>query len=303
MEPIRPSYRHTIRLFLAISFILVIAVIVRSQLVPESYGDLGHFRADAIGEARHFEVRHVGRAACAECHDDVVALHAKDAHARVPCESCHGAGAIHVDSDGEGEIHRPEGKQVCLICHRLLPARPGEFAQIEPEVHYRFVGVADPQTLCIDCHDPHEPLFMDRDLRQARLHPLVHRCRDCHVGRTDETLARPEGHPTIFECDYCHAEVAAGFAERPHSKVRCTTCHLFFRESESAGRILRDSDPRFCLLCHRDADFRSDDAPPSIDWPDHREVMAEDESDLDKRCVDCHQDRIHPLQPRTVSQE
>ncbi len=301
MDTKPPSYRHTTRLFLVIGIALVLAVIVRSQLVPESFGEIGHYRADAIEEATQFELRHLGREACAECHDDIVDLHAKDAHARVPCESCHGAGAKHVAAEGDGEIHRPEGKQVCLICHRMLAARPGEFAQIDVEAHFAFVGVEDPQTLCVDCHSPHEPLFMDRDLRQARLHPLIHRCRDCHIGRTDDTLPRPEGHPAIFECDYCHAEVAAGFAERPHNGVRCTACHLFFKETESAGRILRDSDPRFCLLCHRDAPFRSDDAPPGIDWPDHRETMAEDDNDLDKRCIDCHQDRIHPLQTRTAA--
>lgn len=297
----KPSYRHTTRLFLVIGIALALAFLVRSQLVPDSFGELGHFRADAIEEAKGLEPRHLGRDACADCHDDIVALHAKDAHFRVPCESCHGAGTLHVAAEGEGGIHRPEGKEVCLICHRLLPARPGDFAQIVVKDHYDFVGVEDEKTLCLACHNPHEPLYMDRDLRQARLHPLIQRCRDCHIGRTDATLPRPASHPVVFQCDYCHAEVAAGFAERAHSSVNCTTCHIFFKESESAGRIIRDTDPRFCLLCHRDADFRSDDAPPGIEWPDHRETMAEDDSDLEKRCIDCHQDRIHPLQSRNVA--
>lgn len=289
-----------LRFFVLIGLVVVIALIVRSQMIPESFGDLGHFRADAVEEAKRFEPRHLGRDVCADCHDDVAALHVKDAHARVECESCHGPGATHVAADGEGGIIRPDGKAPCLVCHQLMPARPSVFAQITPEDHYRFVGVEDPEVDCIACHDPHEPLFMDRDLRTARLHPLIHRCRDCHAGRTDETLVRPPGHPEIFECDYCHADIVDGFAERPHSEVRCTTCHLFFRESDFAGRMLRDSDPRFCLLCHREAEFRSDDAPPGIDWPAHREDMADDTIDLDKRCVDCHQDRIHPLQTRTA---
>jgi hypothetical protein len=85
----------------------------------------------------------------------------------------------------------------------------------------------------------------------------------------------------------------ADFADRSHSDVRCTTCHLFFRESPFAGRIIRDADPRFCLLCHRNADFRSDDAPPGIDWPEHRQEMAERPEDANKRCIDCHRDAIH----------
>ena len=53
----------------------------------------------------------------------------------------------------------------------------------------------------------------------------------------------------------CHGDVVEDFASRTHAEVRCTTCHIFFRETQDAGRILRDADPRFCLLCHRAADF------------------------------------------------
>lgn len=303
MAPERTSYRHTLRLFLLLGTVLVMAVVVRTLLVPESYGEHGHFRYDAVAEAREHEQRHVGAGVCAECHDDIVDLHDKDAHFRVACETCHGPGAAHAAAEGDGPITRPEGGAPCLVCHLSMPSRPGDFPQIVPEDHYRFVGVRDADTPCTACHDPHEPLYMDRDIRTARLHPLMHRCRDCHSGRTDETLARPENHPPIFSCDYCHPEIAAGFTARPHREVRCSACHLFFRESESAGRIIRDADPRFCLLCHRDTDFRSDDAPPGIDWPDHRDDMAETAADLDKRCIDCHQDRIHPLLTHADAEE
>jgi len=291
----RASYRHSFRIFGLIGAVVVVAVVLRLLLVPDSFGEHGHYRAEAVAEALDYEARHVGKATCADCHDDVVDLHAKDAHAAVQCETCHGIGAAHADTDGDGPIRRPEGQGACLVCHQLLLARPGEFAQIEVSEHYEFVGVGDPTTECTACHDPHEPLYMDRDLRIARLHPLIQRCRDCHAGRTDTTMPRPTEHPKIFECNYCHSGLVADFAERPHGFLRCTACHIFFRESEFAGRILRDADPRFCLLCHRDADFRDDDAAPGIDWPEHLDDVADDD-EHDARCIDCHQDRIHRLQ-------
>jgi len=299
MERKPASYRHTFRIFGLITVAVAAALVLRSLLVPDSFGEHEHLQAAAVADALEPDVHHVGKTTCAECHDELADLHAKDAHAWVQCETCHGSGTLHVDADGDGDIHRPDGKDACLVCHRLLLARPGEFAQVKVEEHYRFVGVEDPATLCIDCHDPHEPLYMDRDLRNARLHPLIHRCRDCHPGRTDESMPRPAEHPAIFQCDYCHAEVVADFATRSHRAMRCTTCHIFFRESEFAGRILRDADPRFCVLCHGEADFRSASAAPSIAWPDHREDMAVDDGDLAKRCVDCHQENIHRLGTRT----
>ncbi len=288
----RPSYRHTIRLFLLIGIVLAGALVVRHLLVPASFGELGHYRAAAIAEAGEPAPRHVGAAACADCHDVVAALRAKDAHASVQCETCHGPGAAHVEAGGDAPIRRPDGREACLVCHRLLLARPGDFAQVVPAAHYEFVGVADPETPCTACHDPHEPLYMDRDLRTARLHPLIHRCRDCHPGRPDETLPRPPDHPAIFRCDYCHGAIAADFADRPHRRMRCTACHVFIREGESAGRIVRDADPRFCLLCHRAAPFRGATAAPSIEWPAHLDDVA-DPGRRDLRCIDCHQDRIH----------
>ena len=290
------SYRHTIPVAIVVVLGLATAGAARWLVVPASFGDFGWYRGDAVSEAKAMPVRHQGEETCLECHDDIAELHDKDAHVRVPCETCHGPGAAHVESEGETAMRIPKEKADCLVCHRLLDARPGPFPQIRWREHYRFVGVKEEKTQCVACHSPHEPLYMDREITEARLHPLIHRCRDCHLGRTDETLQRPESHPAIFECQYCHGALVKDFAARPHQQVKCTRCHIFFKESEFAGRIIRDADPRFCLLCHRDAEFRSEDAAPSIEWPEHRDDMADSDADKTKRCVDCHQDRIHLLQ-------
>jgi len=297
----RADYRHTYLLFGLIGVALVAGLVIRALLVPETFGQYGHYRAAAPLDIRALPREHIGERSCASCKDPKAqdhavkaALHDKDAHSPVPCEDCHGPGAEHAARPKEVKLLKPEGRQACLGCHQLLAARPGWFPQVDWQEHFRFVGVADQKTACTACHDPHEPLFMDRDLRTARLHPLIQRCRDCHTLRVNEEVPRPADHPPIFACAYCHAPLVADFEQRTHHKVRCTTCHIFFRVSDFAGRILRDADPRFCLLCHGNADFRSDSAPPGIDWPDgHLNDVAETEADRSKRCIDCHQDRIH----------
>lgn len=296
------DHRHAFRLFAVIGVLLAAGFGARLLAVPDGFGETGHFRAAAPTEARMRTPLHVGEETCAECHDEEVALHGKDVHAGVPCEDCHGPGGKHADDPEAAPLVKPSGKEPCLVCHRQLAARPTSFPQIRWKQHYAFVGVADESVECKVCHNPHEPLYLDRDVHAARLHPLVHRCEDCHRGGQDAKAQRPEGHPAIFECSYCHGDVVKDFATRTHAQVRCTTCHLFVRESDFAGRIIRDADPRFCLLCHRDAPFRSDDAPPGIEWPAHLEDVGEEEIDPKARCVDCHRDRIHAPRAKAAAE-
>jgi len=79
----------------------------------------------------------------------------------------------------------------------------------------------------------------------------------------------------------------------PHRDLKCTTCHPFFKETVSAGRIIKDTDPRFCLLCHRRAKFRADDGPPQIRWPQHIKTMRDGPSDTRTLCVQCHRVALH----------
>ena len=266
----------------------------RLVLVPASFGRDGHFRGRAPREARQHQVRHFGEKACAECHGEILALHAKDAHARVACETCHGAAYEHVArNERKPRVVRSQG--ACLICHQRLRARPSSFPQIEVSEHFRLVGVSDQKLSCTRCHSPHEPLFVDRDLRKARLHPLVHRCRDCHAGRADDNVPKPAAHPPIFDCQYCHKARVADFATRKHKKLRCSTCHIFRKETAFSGRIVRDSDPRFCLLCHRKAPFRDAGAAPGIEPEKHLKDMG---ATPKASCLECHKDAIHADAPK-----
>jgi hypothetical protein len=296
---VRGDYRHALPVFGLVVVVLALAGVARALAKPPTFGQFGFFRGVALQEARARFPRVQDVVTCTKCHVKEARQRAKDAHGSVPCTTCHGPGDDHAQrgtADSSHVMRVKDSRTLCLSCHLELPARPSSFPQINIADHFKLVGVAEAETPCTACHDPHEPLFMDRDLPSARLHPIVHRCRDCHQGSArDASTPRPPEHPQIFDCGYCHAPIVKDAATRAHKAVRCTTCHLFLRQSDFAGRIIRDTDPRFCLLCHRDADFRSADAPPSIVWPQHRDEMGKTPADGVKRCVDCHQDRIHRL--------
>jgi hypothetical protein len=286
------SYRHTIRPFAAIGAFLFIGFVLRGLAVPADFGRDGPYRAGARDDAASARApRFRGSAACLECHTAENQETARDVHQTVQCETCHGPGAAHIDAPKQSHLAVDRDAAACLVCHRKLTARPGPFPQIEPAEHFKLVGARD-GTACTTCHDPHRPIFLATSLAEARLHPLVHRCRDCHVNRTDESLKRPANHPAIFECSYCHSAVAADAANRRHAEVACTTCHLFIRDSDFAGRIVRNDDPRFCLLCHRAGDFRREGAPATIDWAEHRQTYDDTLPDT-APCAGCHADVLH----------
>jgi len=273
-------------------------------LVPETFGQFGFYRGAALDDAKAMPVRYAGSSACVECHGDEVALHDKDAHGSVQCETCHGPGTQHI-KDNDVKMPLANAKDDCLICHRRMDARPGSFPQVEWQEHFLFVGVSNSATACVACHSGHEPLFMDRDMRKARLHPLINQCSDCHLGLADMTLPRDTAHPQIFQCDYCHPAIAKSKAKTSHSKMACTGCHLFIKENSFSGRIVRNADPRFCLLCHRQASFKSAKGPPVINWPAHIKDVSNDPPDAKRSCTECHQESLHdmPSKGKGVSHE
>lgn len=295
------AYHHVVRVGVVLVVLVAGGLIARTMLVPETFGDFGHFRGAALEELANIrEPLHQGAKVCQECHDDVFALHEKDVHKTVQCENCHGPAKRHVafmrgeaPDDGTTQIEMPKTKELCLTCHRRLAARPTNFPQIQPEEHFDMVEVNEPSTPCFSCHSPHEPLFLDTKLADARRHPRIQRCRDCHDAGIDETAELPEHHQAVFRCDYCHTQLAKDFSKRPHSYLGCGVCHQYYSETEMAGRIVKHRDPRFCLLCHQDRPFVKAERKPVIAWPGHLEKVAPGPENAGKVCVDCHREAFH----------
>ncbi|UCD75476.1 MAG: hypothetical protein JSV91_00880 [Phycisphaerales bacterium] len=300
---------HVYRVFALLVIAIALGFIAQRLLQPRSFGEEGHYRADSLADIMDLEPVHQGRAACAECHPEINRIHQKDIHWGVQCEDCHGPGRAHVRyyRDGDGGITQDQATmpaeytlEGCLFCHRKLAARPSTFAQIDVAEHYEFLHVTDPTTPCIECHSPHEPLFLLESVSEARVHPVIFECDDCHAQPVEGDYKEVPHHPTIFVCGDCHPSVTRDFAKHEHSFLRCTACHLYHPENETSGRVFQNSNREFCMLCHEKKPFKDPVGVPQIMLRPHIEqmapVMRRDAGPLledPTACLQCHFDYIH----------
>ena len=126
---------------------IVVFLALQALLVPEGFGDYGHYRAGALDDARARPVAFAGRAACVECHADVAGAAKGSATPRIGCEACHGALAAHAGGPDEAQAGR-DRIRACSACAATPPnvgASPKSFPQVDP-----------PSTRgdgpCTDCH-------------------------------------------------------------------------------------------------------------------------------------------------------
>ena len=143
------SYEHLLRLAALFAVGIALFAAVRWLLVPADYGLIGPYRASALAQNRAHPVAYAGQLACIECHADVADVRAANAHAKVSCESCHGALATHATDPGVPPV-RLDPRATCAICHLPDSARPAAFKTVD------FAEHAGNES-CATCHQPHAP--------------------------------------------------------------------------------------------------------------------------------------------------
>jgi hypothetical protein len=144
------------RLLLAFAIFILLFMVARHFLRPESFGKYGHYRADALDENAMNEIHYAGQQACFECHQDIEDMKAKDVHNEIHCETCHGPGEKHVKSGEAADILKPSGREFCGSCHAMNAARPkGAITQVDLNKHN--IGKN-----CLECHNPHQPWEMKK---------------------------------------------------------------------------------------------------------------------------------------------
>ena len=128
---------------------IVLFLVARHFLIPESFGKYGHYRADSIDEIGALPIQYAGETLCIECHETEAEQLVSDAHSGLSCEVCHGPGIAHVD-DSDIKLEKPGTRKFCGQCHSLNPARNIEVInQVDTKEHH------PERANCIDCHNPH----------------------------------------------------------------------------------------------------------------------------------------------------
>ncbi len=136
------------RLVLLTLVIVCIYFGARHLLTPQSFGQYGHYRANALQEIAAREPFWAGRNTCDACHGEIVRKLAAAEHKGLSCETCHGPSKAHVENP-EVKLPRLSYGQ-CVRCHEASPSRPAWLHQITPVKHYT-------GSVCTECHVPHQP--------------------------------------------------------------------------------------------------------------------------------------------------
>lgn len=125
-------------------------LVLRWSMVPASFGEFGHYRAAALGDIRSRPLHYAGRAACEDCHGDVVAARKGSRHEHIGCEACHGPQMEHVAAGGGKKPARPDSRVLCPKCHAASPWKPKSYPQVVVAEH-------SPEGPCTACHKAHAP--------------------------------------------------------------------------------------------------------------------------------------------------
>ena len=145
---------HIKRLILVFAIFIGVFLTVRHFLVPDTFGEYGHYRGDALLDNAKLEIHYSGQQACFECHQDIEDLKVQDVHSEIHCETCHGPGQKHVQSSDTSDIMIPAGREFCGLCHAKNAAKSEDAVfQVDLKEH-------NVDKNCIECHNPHQPWEM-----------------------------------------------------------------------------------------------------------------------------------------------
>jgi DmsE family decaheme c-type cytochrome len=216
---------------------------------------------------------YVGTETCLGCHDEVGARMANSVHGRLAdyqyptdvqgCESCHGPGEHHADSEDPTLISVPQAGMgeaangACLVCHQTgvtldwetASHAMGDVACVSCHaIHSGGLLVESQETLCFSCHQDKKA-----SMSMPSHHPLKEgfmACSDCHNVHGDNFTGLMTGETSRELCLGCHTQHRGPFLFE-HSPVEedCMICHD--PHGAVANHLLVQNEPFLCLQCHQ----------------------------------------------------
>ena len=144
---------HLVRMASLFAVGIGVFFVLQYTFVPAGFGQYGHYRAGALDDNRDpvkNPLRYAGRAACEDCHADVVETRKGSRHEQIGCEACHGPAAKHVANPTDVKPAKPDPRAVCIRCHSASASRPKAFPQV-------IVADHAPEGECTNCHKAHAP--------------------------------------------------------------------------------------------------------------------------------------------------
>ncbi|WP_167496467.1 DmsE family decaheme c-type cytochrome [Desulfopila sp. IMCC35006] len=218
----------------------------------------------------------IGAETCKDCHETQYASYAKSVHfkpsikgpqSQDACETCHGAGAMHVEKGGGRGVDiftfdkntDPLAKSArCLTCHGKTP-----------DMDFWDLGVHNRNDVsCDSCHDlhtasgsqkPKEPevcFGCHRDIKVAANkrshHPIIEgkvSCSSCHFPHGSLSKAMVKADDPQQLCYTCHADKRGPYVyEHPPVAENCLTCHT--THGSIHEKLLTEKVPNLCQDCH-----------------------------------------------------
>jgi hypothetical protein len=146
------DWLHLVRLSGLVGAAALAFLVVRPFFIPDTFGDIGHYRAAAVGDVEARPLKYADGAACETCHSDVAALRVEkqSRHGAIRCQSCHGPLAAHAASGGDPKPTLPDVVPLCTRCHEATAGRPKLMPQVDTTEH-------SGGERCSTCHLPHAP--------------------------------------------------------------------------------------------------------------------------------------------------
>ncbi len=176
--------RHTRHLRVLVVLIVVGsagAFAVRSQMIPEAYGDRGPYRSAALEQIASLPTKLTSDTTCLKCHSNVQDERAESPHQAVLCMHCHGNGHEHIAAateaaaspghtippaaEWDGDFHSTldlfitRDRATCLSCHTAVVGMPSGFRSIDVAKHLEEQGAenVNDRNVCFECHTGHSP--------------------------------------------------------------------------------------------------------------------------------------------------